>query len=101
MGDIEVDKAYGTSDVNFIDSKNRSHNLVIHRLLTKYRLIFEIAEQLPSDVKLMKQYIMKTISDMNSEMTTIVDIQDFKKSLNSNSREKVTFLITNHTTFQR
>ena len=42
--DIKVDKAYGTSDVNFKDSKNRSHNLLIHCLLTKYRLIFEIAE---------------------------------------------------------
>ena len=50
--DVEVDKAYGTSDVNFKDSKNRSHNLVIHHLLTKYRLIFELAEQLPGDVKI-------------------------------------------------
>ena len=79
--DVEVDKAYGTSDVNFNDSKNRTHNLVLHRLLTKYRIIYELAEQLPSDVKIMKHFIMKTISDMFSEMPTIVDIQDFKKKL--------------------
>ena len=79
--DIEVDTAYGTSEVKFKDSKNRAHNLVLHRLLTKYRIIYELAEQLPGDVKQMRHFVMKTISDMFSEFPTIIDIKDFKRKL--------------------
>ena len=49
--DVEVDKAHGTSDATHKDAKGRVHSLVTHRLMAKYRLIFEVAEQLPAEVK--------------------------------------------------
>ena len=79
--DVEVDKAHGTSNATHEDTKGRVHSLLTHSIMSKSRLIFEVAEQLPTEVKQMKQFICQTASNIVSYMTLLIDIQDFKKKL--------------------
>ena len=86
--DVKVDKPHGTSNATFKDAKGRSHTLVTHHLLSKYRFIFEVAGQLPAEVKQMRHFIYKSASDIMSDMTLIIDIQDFKKKLKTEFKGK-------------
>ena len=79
--DVEVDKAHGTSNATFKDAKGRVQSVVTHRLLAKYRLIFEVTEQLPTEVKQMRHFICQSASSIMSDLTLLIDIQDFKKNL--------------------
>ena len=61
--DVHVNKAHGTSEATHKDAKGKVHSLVTHRLMAKYRLIFEVAEQLPTEVK---QTLYLSISIINN-----------------------------------
>lgn len=47
MIDVHVDKTLGTSEKTFTDTKGRIHSMLTYRLLTKYGIIFQVAENLP------------------------------------------------------
>ena len=79
--DIFVNTTLGTSTTVITDSKGRILSSYLYSILTKYRLIFEIARHLNNDFKIIKEYIMQACTKINDELESVVNINDFQKNI--------------------
>ena len=79
--DVHVDKTLGCSEETFTDAKGRAHSMLTHRLMIKYFIIFQVAENLPREVKIMKNYICQAASDILTDVTKLMDVSDFMTNL--------------------
>ena len=79
--DIHVDRTLGRSEKTFTDRKGRIQSHFTYLLKTKYSIIFQIAQNLPTEVKLMKDYILQTIADILDDIEKFIDISEFQKNL--------------------
>ena len=86
--DTHVDKTLGRSEKTFTDKKGRIQSMITYRLMTKYSIIFQIAENLPTEVKLMKDYICQATSNILSDIEKLVDVSDFQDSLTEEFTKK-------------
>ena len=62
--------------------------MITYRLMTKYGIIFQIAENLPTEVKLMKDYICQTTANILSDIEQLVDISEFQDKLTEEFSKK-------------
>ena len=81
--DTHVDSVLGKSLAVHKDTKGRTLCDYIYSIRTKYRLIFTIVRHLNNDFKQIKEHIMQAITNMHDNITALVDISDFQKSLNT------------------
>lgn len=79
--DTHIDKTLVRSEKTCADKKGRAHAIITHHLMTKYGIIFQIAENLPAEVKLMKDYICQKTSDILNDIEELLDISEFQVSL--------------------
>ena len=86
--DTHVDKSLGRSEKTFTVKKGRIQSMIIYRLMTKYGIIFQIAENLPTEVKWMKNYICQATSNILSDIEQLVDISEFQDSLTEEFTKK-------------
>ena len=86
--DTHVDRTLGKSEKTFTDSKGRIQADLTYLLKTKCSIIFQIALNLPPDVKLMKDYILQTIANILDDIEQLVDISEFQESLTEEFSKK-------------
>ena len=82
-----VNTVVGKDTTTTIDSKFRTISKYTYATVHKYTLIMEIVETLSGEVKIIREHITQTVSDMFADMSTLVGIQDFQKTLNITFKE--------------
>ena len=88
MIESHVDKTLGRSEKIFTDAKGRIKSMLTYRLMIKYGIIFQVAENLPGEVKLMKDFICQATSNILSDIEKLVDVSDFMDSLTEEFTKK-------------
>ena len=86
--DTHIEKTLGISEKTFKDTKGRTQSMVSYRQMKKYELIFLVAENLPNEVKLMKDYICQTTSNILTDIEKIVDIPVYQDTLTKEFTKK-------------
>ena len=79
--DSHVDRTLGRSAKTFTDKKGRIHADITFLLKTKYSIIFQITNNLPPEVKLMKDYILQVTANILDDIELLIDISEFQDNL--------------------
>ena len=97
--DSHVDRTLGRSQKTFKDSKGMWHSDLTFLLKIKYIIIFQIANNLPPEVQLMKDYILQTVANILDDLELLISISDFQDNLTTefekrgNLQQYKTFLV--------
>ena len=86
--DMHVDITFGTSDATYTDTKGRVHSLLTNRLMTKYGIIFQVAENLPVDIKQVKNFILQSSGAAMTDISLLIDIPDWMALLTTEFTNK-------------
>ena len=79
--DSHVDRTLGRSAKTFTDKKGRIQADITFLLKTKYSIIFQIANNLPPEVKQMKDYILQVTANILDDIELLIDISEFQDNL--------------------
>ena len=79
--DTFVDTTLGTSTASFTDAKGRVLSNYTYSIKKKYELIFNIAQNLSNDFKIVQTYVQREITKMNDKLEDIVNISDFQTNI--------------------
>ena len=79
--DEKVDAIWGNSQVVHRDSRGRTISAYSYSTIHKYTIILGITEHLGADFDQVKDYIEVEITNMLENLSTLMDIQDFRDKL--------------------
>ena len=79
--DSHIDRTLGRSAKTFTDKKGRIQADITFLVKTKYSIIFQISNNLPPEVKLMKDYILQVTANILDDIELLIDIIEFKDNL--------------------
>ena len=83
-----VDSVQGTSSTYSKDSKGRMISEFTFCIFWKYKIIYNIANHLPGDMRQLKEVITQKITKMFDEKSTVVDIPEFQTFLITEFKKK-------------
>ena len=86
--DSHIDRTLGRSVKTFTDKKGRIQADITFLLKTKYSIIFQIALNLPPDVKLMRDYILQTTANILDDIELLVEISEFQDNITMEFEKK-------------